>query len=84
MLITGTKIVTDDEKCQIGKTVEINHAWKHILFVAHTFNQCIIYLFILIRIPAGVNRFALLQNVQTGPGAHPASFTMGSGVLYRG
>ena len=28
--------------------------------------------------------FSLLQNIQTGSGAHPASYSMGSGVLTRG
>ena len=27
--------------------------------------------------------FSLLQNVQTGSGAHPASHSMGTGVLFR-
>ena len=28
--------------------------------------------------------FSVLQNIQTGSGAHPASYSMGSGVLTRG
>ena len=31
-----------------------------------------------------VCNFSLLQNVQTGCGAHPASYSMSTGVIYRG
>ena len=33
------------------------------------------------RIPLGTTDFALLQNAQTGPGAHPASYAGGIGSL---
>jgi hypothetical protein len=34
--------------------------------------------------PGRVNRFSLLQNVQTGSGVHPPSYSMGTRVLARG
>ena len=33
-----------------------------------------------VQIPAGVRHFSLLQNVWTSSGAHPAPYSMGSGV----
>ena len=32
------------------------------------------------RVPVGSRGFILFQNVQTGSGAHPASYSMGTGV----
>jgi hypothetical protein len=37
-----------------------------------------------IRIPVGSRDFCLLQNVQAGPGAHLASYSVGTGVISRG
>jgi hypothetical protein len=37
-----------------------------------------------VRIPATTRYFPLLQNAQTGSGAHPASYLMSTGVLSRG
>jgi hypothetical protein len=37
-----------------------------------------------VRSPAGVKDFSSNLCVQTGSGAHPASCTMGTGVLYLG
>ena len=34
------------------------------------------------RIPTGSGDFSLVQNLQTGHGAHPASYSFGTGVLY--
>jgi len=34
-----------------------------------------------IRIPVGLRDFSLLQNVQAGPGAHLASYSVGTGVI---
>jgi hypothetical protein len=39
---------------------------------------------IVVRSPAGAKDFSYSLFVQTGPGAHPASCTMGSGVLSPG
>ena len=36
-----------------------------------------------VRIPEKARDFSLLQNVQTGSGAHPASYSLGTGVLHR-
>jgi hypothetical protein len=36
-----------------------------------------------IRILLGVKDFSLLQNFQSSSGAHPASYSMGTGVLSR-
>jgi len=35
------------------------------------------------RMPAGERDFLLLCNVQTGSGAHPASYSMGTATLFR-
>ena len=35
-----------------------------------------------VRIPAGARGFSLLQNVQIGSGAHPATYSMGAGVIF--
>jgi hypothetical protein len=35
-----------------------------------------------VRIPTPVRNFSLLLNVQTDSGAHPASYSMGTGDLY--
>jgi hypothetical protein len=37
-----------------------------------------------VRFPAGAANFSLLYGVQTGSGAHPASYPMGSGGSYPG
>ena len=37
-----------------------------------------------IRIPAGTRNFSFLQNVHTGPRAHPASYSTDTGVISRG
>jgi len=37
-----------------------------------------------IKIPPEEKDFSLLQNIQTGSRAHPASCAMGTGVLSRG
>ena len=37
-----------------------------------------------VRIPLGARDFSLLQNFQTGPGAHAASSLMGTGFFPRG
>ena len=37
-----------------------------------------------VRIPAGTRQFSLLQNVQTGSGAHQAYYLMGTEALSRG
>jgi hypothetical protein len=34
-----------------------------------------------VRILAGARDFSLLRNMQTGSGAHPASYSMGTGAL---
>ena len=36
-----------------------------------------------VRIPAGAKHFSPLQNVQTGAGAHPASYSIGTTVPFR-
>jgi len=36
------------------------------------------------RTSEGATYFPLLQNVQTGTGAHPASHSMGTGIFFRG
>ena len=36
------------------------------------------------RIPVRTRDFSLLQNAQKGPGAHPAFYSIGTGVLSRG
>lgn len=36
------------------------------------------------RIPVGERDHSLLQNVNTGSKAHPASYSVGNGILYRG
>jgi hypothetical protein len=37
-----------------------------------------------VRIPIGVRGLSLFRNVQTGSGAYPALYSMGTGILYRG
>jgi hypothetical protein len=37
-----------------------------------------------VRSPAGANYFSSILCVQTGSGAHPASYTMGTGGPFRG
>jgi hypothetical protein len=37
-----------------------------------------------VRFPAGAGNFSVLHHVQTGSGAHPASFPMGTGVSFLG
>jgi len=37
-----------------------------------------------VRIPVGENDLSLLQNVNTGSEANPASYSVGTGILYRG
>jgi len=37
-----------------------------------------------IRVPVGARAFVLLQKVQTGFGAHPATYSMGTGFLSLG
>jgi len=37
-----------------------------------------------VRIPVGAKYLSLLQNVQPGSGAHPASYFMGTGIVSRG
>jgi hypothetical protein len=37
-----------------------------------------------LRIPAGERDFTFLHNFQAGSGAHPASFSMGTGVISKG
>ena len=36
------------------------------------------------RIPVEAKDFSVIQNVQTGSGAHPAFYTMGTGVISQG
>jgi hypothetical protein len=37
-----------------------------------------------VRVPAGAGRFSLQHHVQTGSGAHPASYPMGTGGSFLG
>jgi hypothetical protein len=37
-----------------------------------------------VQFPAGARNFSLVHNVQTGFGAHPASYTMGTVGLFPG
>ena len=37
-----------------------------------------------VRIPVRVRGYSLLQNVQTGSGGQPVSYSMGAGVLFPG
>jgi hypothetical protein len=39
---------------------------------------------LIVQIPAGRRDFFLLQNVQSGYGAHSASFSVGTGGLFQG
>jgi hypothetical protein len=36
-----------------------------------------------VRVPVGVKVFRFPNNVEAGPGAHPAFYTVGTGVLSR-
>jgi len=37
-----------------------------------------------VQIPAAARELSLSQNIQTAPGAHPASYSMSTEVLYLG
>jgi hypothetical protein len=39
---------------------------------------------IVVRFPSGVRVFSLIHNIQTGPGAHPTSYTMTTEVCFPG
>ena len=49
----------------------------HLIFTAP-------YCSVGVRVPVGASDSSFLQNVQTASGAHPALYSMGSGVLSRG
>ena len=36
-----------------------------------------------VRVPVGARDFSFLQNVKTGSGTHPASYSVGTGSLFR-
>jgi len=38
----------------------------------------------LVRVQAGAEHFSLIQNCQTGDGAHTPPYSVGAGVLFRG
>jgi hypothetical protein len=50
--------------------------------VAIVTNSGLHYWEAMVELPAWQRDFSLLKNVQTGPGAHPASYSMGIGSLF--
>jgi hypothetical protein len=58
----------------------INSLYNYYFQILHIiFTEQILKMLTVVRFPAEARGFSLLHNVQTGPGAHPASYPMDTG-----